>query len=158
VINARNPERTTMTDQTTEAAPAAAAPEKAPKDQKNGVTRPAGDKTGRVWAIADEISKLHKRPATRKEVLEAGAAEGLSAGTLGTQYGAWTKYHGITREVTAAKPAPAAEQPNATAPAQPAASTIPDGEPTSGPLLQPGGTVPADEIETPSADDAAGAE
>lgn len=103
-----------MEEQT--AAPAAEAkPAKPPKDIQNGVTKPAGSKTGRVWAIADEISRLNKRPATRKEVIEAGEAEGLAKGTLATQYGQWTKYHGVvatkpakteTPETAAAQSAP----------------------------------------------------
>ena len=94
-------------------AAAAAAPAKPPKDVQNGVTKPAGEKTGRVWTIADEISRLNKRPATRKEVVDAGVAEGLSKGTLATQFGHWQKYHGVVT----AKPAKTAEPAAAAAPA-----------------------------------------
>lgn len=103
------------------AAGAAGAPKatKPPKDIQNGVTKPAGEKTGRVWAIADEISRLNKRPATRKEVIDAGEAEGLSKGTLATQYGHWQKYHGVVTE----KPAKAAKtQETAAAAGEPASA------------------------------------
>lgn len=98
-------------------APKAEKPAKAPKVVQNGVTKPAdpNSKTGRVWAIADEISRLHKRPATRKEVIEAGEAEGMSRGTLATQYGHWCRFHGIQAAPKAA-PAEPAQTPDQPAP------------------------------------------
>lgn len=90
-------------------APEAEKPAKAAKVVQNGITKPEGPKTGRIWAIADQISQLNKRPATRKEVLEAAAAEGLSAGTAATQFGHWQKFYGVV----AAKPVNPAPAPDA---------------------------------------------
>lgn len=83
----------------------AAKPAKPASDKQNGVTRPAkGTKTGRVWDLADELSKKHKTPARRKDVLDAALAEGIPTSTGATQYGKWRKYHGLGRETPAAEP------------------------------------------------------
>jgi hypothetical protein len=98
---------------TAPAAPEAPAAPAAPKDIKNGVTRPKdGTKTGRVWGIADEKSTALGAPVPRKDVIEAGTAEGINAATIATQYGRWRKYHGLKSEPRA---------PKAEAPAAPAA-------------------------------------
>jgi bifunctional DNA-binding transcriptional regulator/antitoxin component of YhaV-PrlF toxin-antitoxin module len=56
------------------------------------VRRPAhGSKTGRVWAVADEITRRAGRPATRTEVITQILAEGGNAGTASTQYNAWKR-------------------------------------------------------------------
>lgn len=68
----------------------------APKDEQNGVTRPAGGVTRRVWEIADEISAREKRPAARAEVTEVATKEGINVGTVHTQFGRWRKYYGLT--------------------------------------------------------------
>lgn len=69
---------------------------KAPKDTKNGVTRPkAGTKTGRVWEIADAQSENKGAPALRKDVLEECVSEGINQATAATQYGRWRKYYGL---------------------------------------------------------------
>lgn len=82
------------------------------KVQQNGVTRPKdGTTTGRVWAIADEISAKKGEPADRKTVIEQVVAEGINASTGATQYGKWRKFHGLVGEASpgrAAKPADAA--------------------------------------------------
>lgn len=86
--------------------------EKAPKDSKNGVTRPkAGTKTGRVWEIADAQSQALGSPAPRAPVLEAATGEGINAATAATQYGRWRKYHGLegTGKTVTAKPEEATE-------------------------------------------------
>jgi hypothetical protein len=68
----------------------------------NGVTMPGdGTKTRRVWEIADGISSANSRPALRDEVMEAGLAEGLSKGTLATQYGKWCTYYGVDKATKA---------------------------------------------------------
>lgn len=106
-----------------EAAPAVA------RIQQNGITRPKdGTTTGRVWAIADEISAKTQKPAERGDVVKQGVSENINASTCATQYGKWRKFHGLTGENApgrAAKPetpaeapaAPAAEAPVAEAPA-----------------------------------------
>jgi hypothetical protein len=83
----------------------------APADKKNGVSRPrdASSKTGRVWAIADELSKHAGEPARRGDVMKAGEAEGLNAATIATQYGRWCKYYGIAARRTKADEAATAE-------------------------------------------------
>ncbi len=80
----------------------------APKQPSaNGVTRPkTKTKTGRVWEIADDLSSKDG-PAARKDVMQAGEAEGLNSATIATQYGRWRKFHGLGR---AAKPAAAADE------------------------------------------------
>lgn len=93
----------TVTKAKAKAKPKAAAKEKkAPvvKDTVNGVTRPkAGTATGRVWEIADALSKKTKKPIERKAVLEATAGEGINPATAATQYGRWRKYNGLEKEV-----------------------------------------------------------
>jgi len=92
-------------DVTNDKSETAKAVEKAPKDIKNGVTRPRADsKTGMVWAIADALSKKAKAPAGRKAVLDAATEEEINPSTAATQYGRWRKYNGLAgtgREVEA---------------------------------------------------------
>ncbi len=78
--------------------------EAAPKDIKNGVTRPgAGTKTGRVWEIADKISADTNAPAMRKPVLDEAVKQEINESTAATQYGKWRKYHGLVGTGRAAK-------------------------------------------------------
>ena len=51
----------------------------------------AGTRTGRVWEIADELSRRTGRRARRSEVIERFAAEGGNPNTANTQYQAWKK-------------------------------------------------------------------
>lgn len=91
-----------MTDKTTAAPEAAAVPAKEKMPSANGVTMPgANTKTRRVWEIADSISAEKARPALRDEVMTAGEAEGLSKGTLATQYGKWCTFYGVDRAAKA---------------------------------------------------------
>jgi hypothetical protein len=113
---------TTATEQTAAAPAAEATKEAVVKVQQNGVTRPKdGSTTGRVWAIADEISSKQQRPATRKEVIDQVHAEGINTSTGATQYGKWRKFHGLVGEQAPGrgeKPeAPASEAPASEAPA-----------------------------------------
>lgn len=76
---------------------AAAKAAQPPKDQQNGITRPAtGTKTGWVWDMSDHISAQMKRPALREEVMVAAKEHGINEGTVATQYARWTKYHGVS--------------------------------------------------------------
>ena len=97
-----------------EKAPKAPKEPKEPKVEANGVVRPKdGTSTGRVWAIADQISAAKGAPAPRKEVMDQCASENINVSTAATQYGKWRKFHGLEREV---KPAvPATEAPVASA-------------------------------------------
>lgn len=89
---------TTATEAQTEVP---AKPPKPAKVEQNGVVRPSsGTGTGKVWDIADEISKTTGSPAKRKEVLDATTAQGINVSTAATQYGKWRKFHGLEREVT----------------------------------------------------------
>jgi hypothetical protein len=95
-----------------------AAPAAAVKVTQNGVTRPKdGTTTGRVWAIADEISAKKGEPADRKTVIEQVVAEQINASTGATQYGKWRKFHGLVGEASPGR-APKAAEP--AAPAEPA--------------------------------------
>lgn len=92
-----------------DAAAAAPAAEKAPKAEKiqaNGVTRPAdGTKTGRVWAIADELSRAAGKPIARDKVMEKAKAESINEATTATQYGKWRVFNGL-KGVSTSEPKP----------------------------------------------------
>lgn len=49
----------------------------------------ASSKTGRVWEIADRISRETGRRAARKEVIDAFVREGGKPNTAATQYAYW---------------------------------------------------------------------
>lgn len=90
------------------ATPAAAAPAMV-REKSNGVTRPStGTATGRVWEIADALGKAKGGTPARKDVLEAGKAEGLNESTITTQYGRYLKFYGLNRSAVAANAAVAA--------------------------------------------------
>src|SRR5260370_11445023 len=66
--------------------------------RQNGVTRPrAGTITGRVWEIADEVSKAFGNHDVRKEVIAKGLAAGINAATLQTQISEWRRFQGLGR-------------------------------------------------------------
>ncbi len=79
------------------AAPATPPVPKPPKIENNGVTRPAdpSSKTGRVWAISDELSKALGKPVPRTDVMKKGAEEGINPATIATQYGKWRVFNGL---------------------------------------------------------------
>ena len=52
-----------------------------------------GTKTGRVWDIADELTRVKGRPAKRREVIERFTAENGNANTANTQYQHWREWH-----------------------------------------------------------------
>ena len=52
-----------------------------------------GTRTGRVWEIADEITREKGRRAERREVIERYVAENGNRNTAGTQYQYWKKHH-----------------------------------------------------------------
>lgn len=120
------------TEAKTQETAAAAEPVAVAKIAQNGVTRPKdGTTTGRVWAIADEISKKNSAPADRKTVIEQVVAEGINASTGATQYGKWRKFHGLVGESApgrAAKPAAEAAPAADTPPAAPSAPVEESGE------------------------------
>lgn len=93
--------------------------EKAPKverAQSNGITKPKdGSTTGRIWDIADSISKKKGSPATRAEVLEQTGKEEINEATVATQYQRWRTYFGVKAAPKAAKAAPAPKAPKAPA-------------------------------------------
>lgn len=72
--------------------------------EQNGVRRPKpGTKTARVWEIADELSAQAGEPAKRGDVLKAYEAEGGNPATGATQFGRWTKFHGLAAQRRAKK-------------------------------------------------------
>ena len=52
-----------------------------------------GTKTGRVWEIADEITREKGRPAKRREVIERFTTENGNANTANTQYQYWKDWY-----------------------------------------------------------------
>ncbi|HUF86771.1 MAG TPA: AbrB/MazE/SpoVT family DNA-binding domain-containing protein [Thermohalobaculum sp.] len=48
-------------------------------------------KTGRVWKLAEDITRAKGRRATRSEVIDAYVAEGGEPGTASTQFWHWKK-------------------------------------------------------------------
>ena len=63
-------------------------------DRSNFRSRPhPGTRTGRVWEIADEITREKGRRAERREVIERYVAESGNRNTAGTQYQYWKQYH-----------------------------------------------------------------
>lgn len=81
-----------MADETTQATQAA----KPPKDEKNGIVRPAaGTLIHKVWQTAEDLSATLGRPATRSEVRDA-IGDSVNPATTATQYARWTKYHGVS--------------------------------------------------------------
>jgi hypothetical protein len=100
----------TVVEEAAPAAPAPAAkvkkvkepkPAKEPRDplqKQNGVTRPGGGQTGKVWEISDRLSAEAGAPIARKAVIEEGTRQGINAATIATQYGRWRRFHGLTRE------------------------------------------------------------
>ena len=51
-----------------------------------------GTRTGRIWEIADEITREQGRRAERHEVIERYVAENGNKNTAGTQYQYWKKH------------------------------------------------------------------
>ena len=66
------------------------------RERQNGVTRPLGAKTARVWAIADELSTELGEPAQRGALLDRCREEGLNPNMSATNYSLWRKFHGLT--------------------------------------------------------------
>lgn len=63
-------------------------------DQAAVYQRPRpGTKTGRVWDIADEITREKDRPAKRREVIERFTAENGNVNTANTQYQYWRDWY-----------------------------------------------------------------
>ncbi|MDE2446894.1 MAG: hypothetical protein KGO94_11985 [Alphaproteobacteria bacterium] len=55
-------------------------------------SRPSyGTQTGRVWELADQLSRQLGRKAKRQEVMDAYAREGGNTNTASTQYSQWNK-------------------------------------------------------------------
>ena len=61
----------------------------------------SGTLTGRVWEIADEITREKGRRAERREVIERYLAENGNRNTAGTQYQYWKKHCNESRSVSA---------------------------------------------------------
>ncbi len=84
-------------------AAAAPKPEKAAKVEANGIVRPNVDtSTGKIWAIADQLSAKANAPADRKSVIDAALEAGINASTASTQYGRWRKFHGLSAKTESA--------------------------------------------------------
>ena len=53
------------------------------------ILRPKSGVTLRIWEIADELTALKGRQASRADVLERASKEGIHPGTAGKQYNDW---------------------------------------------------------------------
>ena len=71
-----------------------------------GRPRP-GTRTGRVWEIADEITREKGRRAERREVVERYVAENGKRNTASTQFQYWKKHHEERHEKPGRVSAPA---------------------------------------------------
>ncbi len=73
------------------------------KDRPVVYTRPRPDtKTGRVWEVADEITRESGRRASRREVVDRIAAEEGNRATANTQYQHWkTSYEAADGQFSA---------------------------------------------------------
>lgn len=91
------------------------APQRAERQTKNNITRPAkGTTTGQIWDIADEISasKNGQGFASIAELRERAELKQTNENTLKTQYARWRSFNGLKGRQDAVPPAPAApEQP-----------------------------------------------
>lgn len=90
------------------AAPKKAAPKKTAakkqtkkveRERQNGVLRPLpGSKAGKVWDIADKMSKKAGNPAKRSDVLEEAAKDkSLSPAGASADFQTWRKFHGLVK-------------------------------------------------------------
>lgn len=59
-----------------------------------------GTLTGRVWEIADDITREKGRRAERREVIKRYVAENGNRNTAGTQFQYWKKHHEEPRSVS----------------------------------------------------------
>ena len=67
------------------------------KEIRNGEIRPeASTKTGRVWAIADRLTRETGLTAKRSEVLSAAEKQDINIVTASNQFTRWRKFHSIT--------------------------------------------------------------
>lgn len=73
-----------------------------------------GALTGRVWEIADGITRETGRRAERREVIQRYVAEGGNPNTAATQYQHWKKRHEAAGE--GSEPAPPPGKPDALGP------------------------------------------
>jgi len=72
---------------------------KVERERKNGMMRPKDEsKGGRVWSIADALSKKAGAPAIRKDVMDA-LPEDISIGCAGGYFQDWRRFHGLSKKV-----------------------------------------------------------
>ena len=65
-----------------------------------------GTRTGRVWEVADEITRETGRRASRREVVERIVTESGNPGTANTQYQHWKTSHEASTEAVASEDEP----------------------------------------------------
>jgi hypothetical protein len=95
-------------------AAAVANKEASKQPSQNDVRRPRPDSiTGKVWALADELSASMGQPVPIANLSKACSDAGINDSTIRTQYALWRKFHGITGRVTAPVTNPAAGAPAA---------------------------------------------
>lgn len=77
---------------------------------KNGVTRPKPDGAcGKVWELADQLSKELGQPVPIAQLSKATQAAGLNDATTRTQYARWKTFNSVFGPVAKIVEAPAAE-------------------------------------------------
>lgn len=64
------------------------------KDRQNGITRPTGKISAKVWKIADTLSKDGEAPP-RDKVLARAEKAGINPATAATQLARWKQYMGL---------------------------------------------------------------
>ena len=78
--------------------------EKPAKLSANGALRPyAHTKCGAIWEVADQLSALHQRPATKQEVLDRCAELGYNLGNAKDEHARWRRFNGLTRSAKQAE-------------------------------------------------------
>lgn len=71
------------------------------RERKNGMLLPRPDSAGgKVWAIADKLSKKAGAPAARKDVMNA-LPDDISIGCAGGYFQDWRRFHGLVKKVIA---------------------------------------------------------
>lgn len=76
------------------------AKEDAKQPEQNGIRRPVPDSTtGKVWALADELSSKRGSPAAIADLLEIARKAGINDATTRTQYARWRKFYAVEGRV-----------------------------------------------------------
>lgn len=79
--------------------------------EQNGQKRPKPEgKTGKAWALMDELSAAKNGPISAKELIPVAEAKGMNLAMVRSQYASWKKFHGLVGRIESA-PSTVAPQP-----------------------------------------------